>query len=140
MGDLWSGTYKSPKYWGDMAAALIALAKLQPGSAILDVGTGYGGTLFRALDRIGDTGRIVGIDVEAECVNWTKEEIAKRGISNAEVLLMNAQSMSFPDACFDIVIAGLVGLDEDYDFTASKTIDGAPMFREIFRVLKRMFP
>ncbi|MCK5246438.1 methyltransferase domain-containing protein, partial [Candidatus Bipolaricaulota bacterium] len=59
-----------------------------------------------------------------------------RGISNAEILLMNARSMSFPDACFDVVIAGLVGLDEDYDFIASKTIDGAPMFREILRVLK----
>jgi len=136
MGDLWSGTYKSPKYWDETADALIALAKLPPGSAVLDVGTGYGGTLFRALERIGDTGRIVGIDVETECVNWTKEEIAKRGISNAETLLMNARSMSFPDACFDVVIFGLVGLDEDYDFTARKTIEGAPMFREIFRVLK----
>lgn len=136
MGDLWSGTYKNPKYWDETAAALITMAELPPGSAVLDVGTGYGGTLFRALDRIGDTGRIIGIDVETECVNWTEKETAKRGISNAEILLMNARSMSFPDACFDVVIAGLVGLDEDYDFTAGKTIDGAPMFREIFRVLK----
>jgi len=136
MGDLWSGTYESPKFWDETAAALVALAELPPGSTVLDVGTGYGGTLFRALDRIGDTGRIVGVDVETECVNWTEKETAKRGISNAEILLMNGRSMSFAGASFDIVIAGLVGLDEDYDFTVNKTIDGAPMFREIFRVLK----
>ena len=136
MRDLWSGTYKRPKFWDETAAALISMAELPPGSAVLDVGIGYGGTLFRALDRIGDTGRIVGIDVEAECVNWTEEEAAKRGISNAEILLMNARSMRFADAGFDVVIAGLVGLDEDYDFDVGRTIDGAPMIREIFRVLK----
>ncbi|MFC2094856.1 class I SAM-dependent methyltransferase [Candidatus Bipolaricaulota bacterium] len=136
MRDLWNGTYKSPKYWDDTATALIGLAELQQGSAVLDVGTGYGGTLFKALKQIGDTGRIVGIDVEAECVDWTKEEAKKRALSNAEILLMNARSMSFPDACFDAVIAGLVGIDEDYDFTTGKMIDGAPMFREILRVLK----
>ena len=65
-----------------------------------------------------------------------KKEVEKRGISNAEILLMNARSMSFPDACFDAAIAGLVGLDEDYDFDAGTTIDGAPMIREILRVLK----
>ena len=112
------------------------MAELPPGSVVLDVGTGYGGTLFRALDRIGDTGRIVGIDVESECVDWTRAEAAKRGLPNAEILLMNARAMSFPDACFDFVIAGMVGFDEDYDFITGKTIDGAPMFREIFRILK----
>jgi len=136
MRDLWSGTYNEPAYWDETATALISMAELRPGSAVLDVGTGYGGTLFRALDRIGGAGRIVGIDVEAECVDWTKKEVAKRAISNAEILLMNARSMSFPDTGFDVVIAGMVGLDEDYDFSAGKTIDGAPMMREIFRVLK----
>jgi len=136
MADLWSGTYKSPKFWDETAAALIALAELPSGSAVLDVGTGYGGTLFKALNRIGDTGRIAGIDVESECVNWTEEEVRKRGISNAEILLMNAQLMSFSDASFDVVIAGLVGIDEDYDFATGNMINGAPMFREIFRVLK----
>ncbi len=135
MRDLWSGTYKSPKFWDETAEELISMAGMPPGVAVLDVGTGYGGTLFRALDRIGESGRIVGIDVETECVDWTKKEVAKRGISNAEILLMNARSMSFPDASFDIAIAGLVGLDEDYDFDVGRTIDDAPMIREIFRVL-----
>ncbi len=136
MRDLWSGTYDRPAFWDETAEELISMAQLLPGSAVLDVGTGYGGTLFRALDRIGESGRIVGIDVEAECVEWTKKEVAKRGIPNAEILLMNARSMGFPDASFDVAIAGMVGLDEDYDFDVGKTIDGAPMIREIVRVLR----
>jgi SAM-dependent methyltransferase len=136
MRDLWSGTYKRPEYWDDTAEALLETAELPLACAVLDVGTGYGGTLFRALDRIGKTGRIVGIDVETECVDWTKKEVAKRGIPNAEILRMNARSMSFPDTSFDVVIAGMVGLDEDYDFDVGETIDGAPMIREILRVLR----
>jgi SAM-dependent methyltransferase len=135
MSDLWSGTYDRPAYWDETAEELISMAELPPGSAVLDVGTGYGGTLFRALARIGSAGRIVGIDVEAECVDWMKNEVAKRGVSNAKILLMNARSMSFSDACFDVAIAGMVGLDEDYDFSAGKPIGAAPIMREIFRVL-----
>ncbi len=83
MGDLWNGTYKEPKHWDDSATALIAMTELPAGSAVPDVGTGYGGTLFPALARIGNNGRIVGIDVEAECVDWTTAEVKKRGHTNA---------------------------------------------------------
>jgi len=136
MRDLWSGAYKESACWAETAERLIALAELQAGASVLDVGTGYGGTLFRALDRVGDTGRVVSIDVDDDCIEWTRSEIAKRGIANGKVLWMNAHAMEFADASFDAVVAGLVGLDEDYDFDAGKPIAGAPMIREIFRVLK----
>ena len=134
--DLWSGTYRKPAVWDETARALIDLADLRPGMRVLDVGSAGGGTMFPALDRIGETGSIVGIEVEADWVEWLGNEIARRGIRNAENLLMNGQSMSLPDDAFDAVIVGLVGLDEDYDFEAGRTIDGAPLLREVFRVLK----
>ena len=62
MGDLWSGTYKKPAVWDETAKRLIELAELAPGATVLDVGTGYGGTLFPAVECIGETGRIVSID------------------------------------------------------------------------------
>jgi SAM-dependent methyltransferase len=136
MRDLWSGVYKEPACWAATAERLIAVAELRSGAAILDVGTGYGGTLFRALGPVGATGRVVSIDVNESCTEWTRNEITKRGITNAEVLQMNAHAMVFADASFDAVMAGLVGLDEDYDFDAGRPIAGAPMIREIFRVLK----
>jgi SAM-dependent methyltransferase len=136
MRDLWSGTYKEPACWAATAERLIAVAELPTGATVLDVGTGYGGTLFRVLDRVGATGRVVSIDANEDCTEWTRNEIAKRGIGNAEVLRMDAHAMAFADGSYDAVVVGLVGLDEDYDFDAGKPIAGAPMIREIFRVLK----
>ena len=134
--DLWSGTYVEPAVWDETAKALIGLADLAEGMHVLDVGSAGGGTMFPALERIGETGRIVGIEVEEDWVEWLQKEIAKRGVANAESLLMDGQSMSFPDASFDAVIMGMVGLDEDYDFEVGKVIGDAPLMREVSRVLK----
>ena len=134
--DLWSGTYVEPAVWDETARALLALADLRPGMRALDVGSAGGGTMFPALDRIGDAGSIVGIEVEKDWVEWLQKEIAERGIGNAENLLMNGQSMSFPDDAFDVVIMGMVGLDEDYDFETETIINEAPLMREVYRVLK----
>ena len=49
---------------------------------------------------------------------------------------MDGKAMSFPDATFDAVIMGMVGLDEDYDFDTGRVINDAPLMREAFRVLK----
>lgn len=131
----WDGVYREQECWAETASRLIALAELQAGASVLDVGTGYGGTLFRALEHVGPAGRILSIDTERKCVEWTQREIARRGIPNAEVLEMDAHSMSFADAGFDAAIVGLVGLDDDYDFDAGTPIGGASIVGEIFRVL-----
>jgi SAM-dependent methyltransferase len=136
MRDLWSGAYKEPACWAATAERLIAVAELPAGATVLDVGTGHGGTLFRTLGRVGATGRVVSIDVNENCTEWTRNEITKRGITNAEALRMDAHAMAFADGSFDAVVVGLVGLDDDYDFDAGKPIDGARMICEIYRVLK----
>jgi len=134
--DLWDGEYREPAYWDEMANALIARTSLQPGMRVLDVGSAGGGTLFPALERVGKSGSVVGIEMEEDWVEWLQKRISERGISNAENLCMDAQSMSFPDASFDAVIVGLVGLDEDYDFDGGKVINEAPLTSEVFRVLR----
>jgi SAM-dependent methyltransferase len=136
MQDLWCGTYRKPAVWRETAEALIALANLNEGMRVLDVGSASGGTLFAALDRIGATGSIVGIEIEEDWVEWLSKEISKRGVENAENLLMDGRSMSFPDEAFDAVIMGMVGLDEDYDFETGEILNDAPLMRDVFRVLK----
>jgi len=136
MCDLWSGVYREPPVWVETAEALIDFADLKLGMRVLDVGSAGGGTLFPALDRIGQTGSIVGIEVEDDWVEWLRDEIAKRKLENAENLLMNGQSMSFANDSFDAVIMGMVGLDEDYDFDTGVLINDAPLIREVLRVLK----
>ena len=136
MRDLWDGSYVESPVWDETARALISSANLQPGMRVLDVGSAGGGTLFPALERIGETGSIVGIEVDREWVEWLQKEISKRGIRNAENRLMDGKSMTFADAAFDAVIMGMVGLDDDYDFGTGRVINGAPLLREVFRVLK----
>lgn len=136
MRDLWNGEYREPAVWEETAQALIGLAELEPGMQILDIGSASGGTLFPALDRIGESGSIIGIDVAEDFVERLQKEIQKRGIPNAENLLMDGRSMTFPDASFDAVIMGLVGLDEDYDFDTGEILNGAPLMREVLRVLR----
>lgn len=66
MSNLWGGTYKEPPVWDKIAQALIASADLREGMRVLDVGSAGGGTLFPALERLGDTGSIVGVEIEEE--------------------------------------------------------------------------
>jgi SAM-dependent methyltransferase len=134
--DLWSGEYRQSAVWPETAEALIGIADLHPGMRVLDVGSAGGGTMFPALERIEPSGSIVGIEVDEDWVEWLRKRIAERGIENAENLLMNGQSMSFPNASFDAVIVGLVGLDEDYDFQTGEILNEAPLMREVLRVLK----
>jgi len=136
MNDLWGGTYKESPVWEETAQALIDFADLQEGMRVLDLGSAGGGTLFPALGRIGESGSIVGVEVEEDWVEWLQKEISSRGIRNASNLLMDGKSMSFPDATFDAVIMGMVGLDEDYDFEGGQTINDATLMREVFRVLR----
>lgn len=128
--------YRKPAVWAETAQALIAATDLRPGMRVLDIGSGAGGTMFPALNRIGPTGSIVGIEVDEEWVRWLQKEISRRAIGNAGNLLMDGRSISFPDASFDAVIVGLVGLDNDYDFDTDRVLNDAPLLREAFRVLK----
>ena len=136
MTDLWSGTYKEPAVWADVAEALISSAGLHAGMRVLDLGSANGETLFRALDRVGASGSVVGIEVEADWAEWLQKEIANREIPNAENHRMDGRSMTFADESFDAVILGMVGLDDDYDPDEETIIGGAPLLREVHRVLK----
>jgi SAM-dependent methyltransferase len=136
MGELWNGTYKEPAAWEDAAEALIESTALRPGMRVLDLGSANGGTLFRALNRVGESGHVVGIEIEEDWAEWLQKEITKREIRNAENRLMDGRSMEFPDEAFDAVVMGLLGLDEDFDADTSTVIDDAPLMREVFRVLK----
>ena len=85
---------------------LVELAQVEPGSAVLDVAAGTGAVLFPAAERVGPSGRVVGIDLAAPMVQATSAEIARRGLTNAEIRQMDAEHLEFPDATFDYVLCG----------------------------------
>jgi SAM-dependent methyltransferase len=67
----------------------------------------------------------------------TSSEIARCGISNAKLLLMDARKMEFADSSFDFVTAGFVGWSGSYDFKSFKFKRRARGLEEITRVLKQ---
>ena len=82
-------------------AVLEALA-CKSGERVLEVGVGTGLSLPLYPREV----RVTGIDVSREMLDKARERVEKRGLANVEALLeMDAQSMSFPDASFDKVVA-----------------------------------
>jgi arsenite methyltransferase len=104
-----------------------AIAGLQEGEHVLDLGSGGGLDCFLAAQKVGPSGRVVGLDMTPDMVELARRNAAKVGLANVEFHQGEIERMSFPDASFDIVISNcVINLSPDKD----------AVFRESFRVLK----
>jgi SAM-dependent methyltransferase len=110
-------------YWADRA---IERTPLQAGDRVLDVATGRGATLFRALARVGPNGHVTGIDLAPEMVALTRADLERQGIANAGVEEMDAEELRYPDGSFDVVICA---------FAAFMFAHPEAAFKEFHRVL-----
>jgi phosphatidylethanolamine/phosphatidyl-N-methylethanolamine N-methyltransferase len=82
--------------------AVLDALKLAPGDRVLEVGVGTG----LSLPLYPRSVRITGIDVSGEMLAKARARVARRRLDNVDALLeMDAESMSFPDASFDKVVA-----------------------------------
>jgi ubiquinone/menaquinone biosynthesis C-methylase UbiE len=135
-----TGTAVTPKTWGSywdyFGLRLVELVRVSEGAHVLDVGTGGGASLYPAARIVGDRGRVIGIETCHDCQERTSSEIIRCGITNAKVLLMDAEKMTFADASFDFVTAGLIGWDDCYDFESCEFKKRDRKLEEILRVLK----
>lgn len=93
-----------PPVFAHFGRRLVELASIAEGAQVLDVAAGRGAVLFPAADRVGSAGRVVGVDLAEAMVRETTAEIARRGLTNAIMLQMDAESLAFPDASFDHVV------------------------------------
>ena len=132
-----TGTALTPvtwgSYWDYFGRRLVELVGVTEGVAVLDIGTGGGASLYPAARIVGDRGQVIGIETCRHCQERTSSEIKRCGITNAKVLLMNAEDMTFTDSSFDIVIAGLIGWDDCYDFESCKFKKRDKKLEEILR-------
>lgn len=85
----------------EVFSALFDAARLQSGEAVLDVGCGTGPTLLVAAKAVGETGRVVGIDVAPPLVARAAERVP----SNVELIIGDAGSHVYEDGAFDAIIA-----------------------------------
>ncbi|MBI5379819.1 MAG: arsenite methyltransferase [Nitrospirae bacterium] len=105
----------------------VALADLQPGETVLDIGSGAGLDALLAARRVGPTGRVIGLDMTPAMIAAASAHAARAGITNVEFLLGDAEAIPLPDGSVDRVISNCV---------LNLAPDKARVFREISRVLK----
>jgi arsenite methyltransferase len=104
-----------------------ALAKLNPGETVLDLGSGGGIDVLLSAKRVGLTGKAYGLDMTDEMLALAEENKRKSGITNVEFLKGEIEQIPLPDNSVDVVISNcVINLSADKD----------AVLREAFRVLK----
>lgn len=104
-----------------------AMAEIKEGDAVLDLGSGAGFDCFLAAVRVGESGKVVGVDMTAEMVKKARENAEKYGYKNVEFELGDIESLPAEDNSFDVVISNCV---------INLAPDKEKVFREACRVLK----
>ena len=104
-----------------------ALAKLDAGETVLDLGSGGGIDVLLSARRVGPTGKAYGLDMTDEMLALANENKKKAGIENVEFLKGEIEHIPLPDNSVDVVISNcVINLSSDKD----------AVLREAFRVLK----
>jgi arsenite methyltransferase len=104
-----------------------ALGTLEPGEAVLDVGSGAGTDSLMAAQMVGAAGRVIGIDMTPEMLAKARAAAVEMEATNVEFVEGEVERLPFADASFDAVISnGVIDLIPDKD----------AVFAEIERVLR----
>jgi len=104
-----------------------ALAKLQPGETVLDLGSGGGIDVLLSARRVGPAGKAYGLDMTDEMLALAREIQRKAGVSNVEFLKGAIENIPLPDNTVDVIISNcVINLSGDKD----------RVLAEAFRVLK----
>lgn len=104
-----------------------ALAQLQPGQTVLDLGSGGGIDVLLSARRVGATGKAYGLDMTDEMLALARDNQKKAGIENAEFLKGEIENIPLPDHAVDVIVSNcVINLSGDKD----------RVLREAFRVLR----
>src|SRR4051794_40450269 len=85
-----------------------ALAQLEPGQVVLDLGSGGGIDVLRSARRVGPTGKAYGLDMTDEMLALARENQLKAGVENVEWLRGTIEEVPLPSATVDVVISNCV--------------------------------
>ncbi len=104
-----------------------ALAEINPGETILDLGSGGGIDVFLAAHKVGESGKVIGIDMTLEMVETAVKNSNECEFENVEFKLGEIENLQVEDNSVDLIISNCV---------INLTIDKIKAYREAFRVLK----
>ena len=105
----------------------IAIASLQPGQTVLDLGSGAGFDCFLAARAVGPNGKVIGVDMTHEMLSKARENAKKNGFSNVEFRLGEIEALPVADNSIDVIISNCV---------INLSPEKPRVFSEAFRVLK----
>lgn len=105
----------------------LAMAGLQPGEVVLDIGSGGGIDAFLAAKRVGPSGFVYGVDMTPAMLQRARQAAKKGGYTNVKFRHGYAEELPLKEATVDVVISNCV---------INLTEDKGKVFREAFRVLK----
>jgi arsenite methyltransferase len=105
-----------------------AVADLQAGQTVLDLGSGGGIDVILSARRVGPTGFAFGLDMTDEMLALARRNAADAGITNVEFLRGNIEQIPLPDGSVDVIISNCV---------INLSVDKPAVFAEMFRVLRR---
>ena len=105
----------------------VALASMQPGATVLDLGSGAGLDCFLAAEQVGEQGAVIGVDFTQDMIDKANENATKLGLNNVSFKHGDIEALPLEDSTVDVVISNcVINLAPDKD----------AVFREAFRVLR----
>ena len=105
----------------------LAIASLNEGQVVLDLGSGAGFDCFLAARAVGKTGRVIGVDMTHEMLTKARENAQKNGFPNVEFQLGEIEALPVADNSVDVIISNCV---------INLSPEKQRVFNEAFRVLK----
>ena len=105
----------------------LALAAVEPGMTVLDLGSGAGFDAFLAWQRVGPTGHVLGVDMIDDMLALARRNAQQLGAANVEFRKGSIEKLPIEDASVDLVISNCV---------INLSPDKPAVFRELHRVLK----
>lgn len=105
----------------------VALASLKEGDTYLDLGSGAGIDCFLAAERVGKTGKVIGVDMTPEMIDRARENAKKSGYENVEFRLGEIEHLPVADNSVDVITSNCV---------INLSPDKKAVFQDAFRVLK----
>lgn len=104
-----------------------AIASLQAGETVLDLGSGGGFDCFLAVKEVGESGRVIGVDMTPEMISKARKNADNAGYDNVEFRLGEIEHLPVSDSTIDVIISNCV---------INLSPEKVKVYQESFRVLK----
>lgn len=106
----------------------LGMGEIKEGEIVLDLGSGAGFDCFLAAKKVGETGKVIGVDMTQEMIDRANANAEKYGYKNVEFKLGDIENLPIENDSIDVVISNCV---------VNLAPDKSKVFKEVYRVLKK---